>query len=69
MFFRATVERILIYGAECWTLTKTLQREFNRTYTKILRRVLNISWKYLPDGVICQRIQTKNETIKGLPTK
>ena len=44
-FFRATVESVLLYGAESWTLTKTLQTRLNRTYTRLFRTALNISWK------------------------
>ena len=44
-FFRATIESVLLYGAETWTLTKTLQNRLNGAYTKLLRTALNISWK------------------------
>ena len=44
-FFRATVESVLLYGAESWTLTKTLQTRLNGTYTRLLRSALGISWK------------------------
>lgn len=43
MFFRAAVESILIYEAKCWTLINDLERGLNETYTKMLRRVQNIS--------------------------
>ena len=32
-FFRATVESVLLYGAECWTLTKQQQKRLDRCYT------------------------------------
>ena len=41
----ATVESILLYGCETWTLTNPLLKNLDGTYTKILRMVLNIHWK------------------------
>ena len=45
-FFRATVENILLYGAETWTITKILNNELDGTYTCLLRYALNIDWKH-----------------------
>ena len=42
-FFSATVESVLLYGCECWTLTKALQKSLDGCYTRMLRVVLNIS--------------------------
>ena len=36
---------VLLYSAECWTLTKTLQNRLSGTYMRLLRAALNISWK------------------------
>ena len=47
-FFRATVESVLMYGATAWTLTKTLEARLDGTYTRMLRAVLNISWRRHP---------------------
>lgn len=44
-FFRATVETVLLYGAECWTLTKQQQKRVDGCYTRLLRASLNVSWK------------------------
>ena len=41
-FFFATVETVLLYGSECWTLTTQLQRSLDGCYTRMLRQVLNI---------------------------
>ena len=41
-FFFATVESVLLYGSECWTLTSQLQRSLDGCYTRMLRQVLNI---------------------------
>ena len=43
--FRACVESILLYGSETWTMKKTLQDRFDGTFTRILMRVQNISWR------------------------
>ena len=41
-FFFATVESVLLYGSECWTLTSQLQRSLDGCYTRMLRQVLDI---------------------------
>ena len=45
IFFRACVEGILLYNAETWTVTKNMEKKIDGLYTKLLRRVLNISWR------------------------
>ena len=42
-FFFATVESVLLYGSECWTLKPTLQKSLDGCYTRMLRAVLNIN--------------------------
>ena len=44
-FFRATVECVLLYGAECWTMTGKIRNRLHGTYTRMLRAVLGVSWK------------------------
>ena len=44
-FFRSTVESILLYGAETWTMTKTLNCEIDGTCTRLLHHALNINWR------------------------
>ena len=43
--FTATVESVLLYGCETWTLNKTAEKMINGTYTRLLRSALNISWR------------------------
>ena len=43
--FQATVETVLLYGAEAWTLTKGLERALYGTYTQLLRSALRIRWQ------------------------
>ena len=47
-FFRAIVESVLLYGSSTWTLTKRLETKLDGTYTRMLRTILNISWKQHP---------------------
>ena len=42
--FVATIESILLYGCESWSLTKMQEKSLDGTYTRMLRRVLNIGW-------------------------
>jgi len=42
--FIAVIESVLLYGAETWTLTKTLVTSLDGCYTKLLRYALNIHW-------------------------
>jgi hypothetical protein len=44
-FFRACIESILLYGSETWTMKKDLQTRLDGTYTRLLMRVQNISWR------------------------
>ena len=43
--FKASVESILLYGSDSWTLTKSLSKRIDGNYTRMLRKVQNISWK------------------------
>ena len=42
--FMATKESVL-YGLEAWTLTKSLEKQLNGCYTRLLRMVFNVHWK------------------------
>ncbi|KAJ8347957.1 hypothetical protein SKAU_G00265460 [Synaphobranchus kaupii] len=41
-FFDATVEAVLLYGCECWTLKPSLQKSLDGCYTRMLHAALNI---------------------------
>ena len=43
--FRVTIEPILMYGSETWTLKAKDVKRLDGCYTNLLRRVQNISWK------------------------
>ena len=47
-FFQAVVVPILLYGCTTWTLTKRLERRLDGNYTRMLRAVLNKSWRQHP---------------------
>ena len=46
--FKTLIEPILLYGSETWTLTSKQQQRVDSTYTRLLMRVKNISWKRHP---------------------
>ena len=63
--FIATVESILLYGSEAWTLTKSLMKRINGCYTKMLRMCLDISWEQkLPNEQLYQDLPAVTEKIK-----
>ena len=43
--FVSTVESVLLYGAETWTLTVQHERALDGVYTRMLRIALNVSWE------------------------
>ena len=43
--FVATVESVLLYGSESWTMTTKLDTAIDGCYTRMLRIALNVSWK------------------------
>ena len=47
-FFRAAVASILQYGCTTWTLTKRLEKKLDGNYTRMLRAILNKSWRQHP---------------------
>ena len=57
-FFRACIESILLYGSETWTMKKDLQDRLDGTYTRLLMRVQNISWR---------EHKSKTEIYNGVP--
>ena len=43
--FVTTVESVLLYGCEAWTLTVKDEKALDGVYTKMLRAALNVSWE------------------------
>ena len=46
--FRATIEPVLLYRSESWTLSTKQQHRLDGCYTRLLRRVQNLSWNNHP---------------------
>ena len=47
-FFQTAVMSILLYGCTTWTLTKRLEKKLDGNYTRMLRAILNKSWRQHP---------------------
>ena len=47
-FFQVAVVSILVYGCTTWTLTKRLEKKLDGNHTRILRAILNKSWRSNP---------------------
>ena len=47
-FFQAARVSILVYGCTTWTLTKRLEKKLDANYTRMLRAILNKSWRQHP---------------------
>ena len=47
-FFQAAVVSILQYGCTTWTLTKRLKKKLDGNYARMLRAILNKSWRQHP---------------------
>ena len=47
-FFQAAVTSILLYECTTWTLTKRHEKKLDGNYTRMLRAILNKSWRQHP---------------------
>ena len=47
-FFQDAVASILMYGCTTWMLTKRLEKKLDGNYTRMLRAILNKSWRQHP---------------------
>ena len=47
-FFQTAVVSILLYGCTTWTLTKWMEKTLDDNYTRMLRPILNKSWRQHP---------------------
>ena len=43
--FRVTVDSVLLYGSDTWTVTTKLEKSVNGCYTRMLRTALNVQWQ------------------------
>ena len=47
-FLQAAVVSMLLYGCTTWTLTKHMEKKLDGNYTRMLRAILNKSWRQHP---------------------
>ena len=47
-FFQAAIVSILLYGCITWTLSKRMEKKLDGNYTRMLRAILNKSWRQHP---------------------
>ena len=47
-FFQAAFVSILLYGCTTWTLTKHMEKKLDGNYTRMLREILNQTWRLHP---------------------
>ena len=43
--FHATVESVLLYGYEIWTITAKIRKALDGCYTRMLRSAWNVDWR------------------------
>ena len=65
-FFQAAVVLILLYGCTTWTLTKQMEKKLDGNYTRMLRAILNKSWRQHPTK---QQLPPITKTIKVRRTR
>ena len=67
-FFQAAVVSILLYGCSTWTLTKRMEKKLDGNYTKMLRAILNKSWRqHLTKHQLYSHLPPITKTIKDKP--
>ena len=64
-FFLAAVVSILLYGCTTWILTKQLEKKLDGNYTRMLRAILNKTWRQHPTKPqLCGHLPPIAKTIK-----
>ena len=60
-FFQAVIVSILLYGCTTWTLTKRMEKKLDGNYTRMLRAILNKSWRqHLTKHQLCNHENYQN---------
>ena len=63
--FIATVESVLLYGVEAWSITKQLGKRIDGCYTRMLCMALNVSWREkLTNRELYQKLPPITEKIR-----
>ena len=66
-FFRATLESVMTYSSQAWTLTESLENKLNGACTRILRAALNFHWSQrVTNKELYNYLQKITETIRWL---
>ena len=65
-FFQAAVVSILLYGCTTWTLTKRMEKKLDSNYTRMLRAILNKSWRQHPTNPNCMAIYLPSRKLSEL---
>ena len=69
-FFQAAIVSILLYGCTTWTLTKRLEKKLDGNYTRMLRAILNKSWRQHPTKhQLCGHLPPITKTIQVRRTR
>ena len=69
-FFQAAVVSILLYGCPTWTLTKRKEKKLDGNLTRMLRAILNNSWRqHLTKHQLYGHLPPIKETINVLQTR
>ena len=69
-FFQAAVVSILLYGCTTWTLTKRMEKKLDGNYTRMLRAILNKSWRqHLTEQQLYGHLPPITKTIKVRRTR
>ena len=69
-FFQAVVVSILLYGCTTWTQTKRLEKKLDGNYTRMLRAILNKSWRQHPtEHQLYGHLSPNTKTIKVRRTR
>ena len=64
------VVSILLYGWTTWTLTKHMEKKLDGNYTRMLRAILNKSWRQHPTKQqLYGHLQSITKTIQVRPTR
>jgi hypothetical protein len=62
--FQATVESVLLYGCEAWTITPTLEKSLNGCYTRMLRAVHDVKWyHHVPNSELYKNMNKVGDTV------
>ena len=69
-FFQAAIVSILLYRCTTWTQTKRIERKLDSNYTRMLRGILNTSWRQHPTKQqLCDHLPAITKTIKVRRTR